>query len=98
MSKFQHFDLEMIVPDFDSELVTSIINLDYLRRKRLGGSTHPVVFFQLKNLFHTLESIGSARIEGNRTTIVEYIETKLETNPPAGEEIRDRTYALTTIC
>ena len=35
-------------------------------------------FFQLKHIFHTLESIGSVRIEGNNTTIAEYIETKLE--------------------
>src|SRR5690606_39439250 len=40
--------------------------------------THPQVCFQLKHLFHTLESIGSARIEGNNTTIAEYIETRLE--------------------
>ncbi len=41
--------------------------------------------FQLKHIFHTLESIGSARIEGNNTTIAEYIETKLEekANVPA---------------
>lgn len=43
----------------------------------MEGTTHPNIFFQLKNIFHTLESIGSARIEGNRTTIAEYIETKI---------------------
>lgn len=89
MSKFQHFDLKIIKPDFGSKLTSSIIALDYLRRNRLGGSTHPVVFFQLKNLFHTLESIESARIEGNRTTIVEYIETTLDAKPPPGEEIKE---------
>ena len=61
-------------------LTRLIIELDHLRKKRLGGSTHPQVFFQLKHIFHTLESIGSARIEGNNTTIAEYIETKLEEN------------------
>jgi Fic family protein len=62
---------------FDSTLTDLIIELDHLRKKQLGGSTHPKVFFQLKHIFHTLESIGSARIEGNNTTIAEYIETKL---------------------
>lgn len=76
-AKFLHYDLKLIEPAFGSELTDLIIELDYLRKKPLGGSTHPKVFFQLKHIFHTLESIGSARIEGNNTTIAEYIETKL---------------------
>jgi len=47
------------------------------------------VFFQLKHIFHTLESIGSARIEGNNTTVAEYIETKLEANERVSEGIRE---------
>jgi Fic family protein len=69
--------LRLVDPPFSSPLMKLIIDLDYLRRKELGGTTHPSVFFQLKHIFHTLESIGSARIEGNNTTIAEYIETKL---------------------
>lgn len=77
-TKFEHRDLKLIEPSFGSSLTDLIIELDYLRRKPLRGTTHPRVFFQLKDIFHTLESIGSARIEGNNTTIAEYIETKLE--------------------
>jgi len=67
---FNHFDLKLIEPDFGSSLSDLIIELDYLRKKQLGGSTHPKVFFQLKNIFHKLESIGSARIEGNNTPLL----------------------------
>lgn len=85
-SKFSHYELQLIEPSFGSTLTDLIIELDYLRKKPLAGSTHPKVFFQLKHIFHTLESIGSARIEGNNTTIAEYIETKLEQrkNVPSG--------------
>ena len=76
-------------PDFGSELTDLIIELDHLRKMELGGSTHPRVFFQLKSIFHTLESIGSARIEGNNTTLAEYIETKIEDKPSEGENIRE---------
>ncbi len=79
-AKFTHYDLKLIEPSFGSSLTDLIIELDHLRKKQLGGSTHPKVFFQLKYIFHTLESIGSARIEGNNTTIAEYIETKLTDN------------------
>lgn len=76
MSK--EYELKLEEPEFGSNLTRLILELDHLRKKRLRGSTHPQVFFQLKHIFHTLESIGSARIEGNNTTIAEYIETKLE--------------------
>lgn len=76
--KFMHYDLRLEEPPFDSSLTDLIIDLNHLRRKKLGGTTPPRVFFQLKSIFHIMESIGSARIEGNNTTLLEYIETKLE--------------------
>lgn len=96
-AKFLHYDLKLVEPSFGSSLTDLVIELDYLRKKPLGGSTHPKVFFQLKHIFHTLESIGSARIEGNNTTIAEYIETKLaETeNVPSGiKEIQNIEKAM----
>jgi len=74
----KEFPLKLVEPSFNSSLTDLIMDLDYLRKKRLVGSTNPLVFFQLKNIFHTLESVGSARIEGNNTTLAEYIEVKLE--------------------
>ena len=73
-----HTTLRLVVPQFDSPLTDLIIDLDHLRRKEFVGTTPPELFFQLKRIFHTLESLGSARIEGNRTTVAEYIETKIE--------------------
>jgi Fic family protein len=100
MAKFRHFDLRIVEPAFDSELTDSIINLEHLRKRRLGGSTHPAIFFQLKNVFHLLESIGSARIEGNNTTIAEYIETKIDPsirNDESLKEISNMEDAMTFI-
>ncbi|MFN8359803.1 MAG: Fic family protein [Candidatus Kapaibacterium sp.] len=96
-SKFIHYDLKLIEPSFGSSLTDLIIDLESLRKKNVRGSTHPKVFFQLKHIFHTLESIGSARIEGNNTTIAEYIETKLsdETNvQPSIREIQNIEKAM----
>ena len=76
--RFKHFDLELIEPSFSSPLTDLIIDLNHLRKKRLGGTTPAPVFFNLKSIFHMMESIGSARIEGNNTSLLEYIETKLE--------------------
>jgi Fic family protein len=95
--QFTPFPLQLVEPSFGSSLTDLIIELDYLRKKPLTGSTHPRVFFQLKHIFHTLESIGSARIEGNNTTIAEYIETKLEKQrsvPPSIKEIQNIEEAM----
>lgn len=96
-NKYQSKGTKLVEPSFRSTLTDLIIDLDYLRKKELGGTTHPKIFFQLKNLFHTLESIGSARIEGNHTTIAEFIETKFsknETHDEKIEEIRNNEKAM----
>jgi len=89
MAKFIHTDIKLIQPSFETKLTDLVIELDHLRKKRLGGTTHPHVFFQLKSIFQTLESIGSARIEGNNTTISEFIETKLEDREYINEQIQE---------
>jgi Fic family protein len=86
---FEHKEFTLIEPEFGSSLVDLIIELDHLRRKQLQGSTHPQVFFQLKRIFHMLESVGSARIEGNNTTMAEYIETKIDERPYINENIQE---------
>ncbi len=102
-AKFIHYDLKLVAPSFSAQLTDLIIELDYLRKKQLSGSTHEKVFFQLKEIFHMLESIGSARIEGNNTTIAEYIETKIDTkstneNVPFGiKEIQNIEKSMTFI-
>lgn len=86
-ANFKHIDLHLVDPPFWSKLNMLVIELDHLRRKLLNGTTDPIIFFQLKKIFHLLESIGSARIEGNRTTLAEYIERKIE-----GSEVRDERF------
>ncbi|MBO0937275.1 hypothetical protein J2I47_12025 [Fibrella sp. HMF5335] len=98
---FTHYPLTLVSPSFDDPLTDLIIELDYLRKKPLSGTTHPLLFFQLKHLFHILESIGSARIEGNNTTVAEYIEAMLGDQQaghmPSVVEIRNMEEAMTFI-
>lgn len=77
-------------PEFDSELNTVIVELEKLREKRLVGSVPPYVFFQMKSIFQVLESLGSNRIEGNRTTISEYAEKIISgVEPEKDEQMRE---------
>ena len=76
--KFEYYPLRLLAPSFDSPLTGLIMELDHLRKQQLDSTTPAYLFYQLKRLFHLFESVGSARIEGNNTTVAEYIETKIE--------------------
>lgn len=86
---FTHIDLRIVTPEYGSDLTDHIMHLEYLRRLQLLGTTPVPTFFQIKSIFHTLESIGSARIEGNRTTVIEYIDRKLEKRPHNPDSFRE---------
>lgn len=72
---FKYYKLELITPEFNSKLMELILSLEHLRKNSLI-ETNNIYFDQIKVLFHTLESIYSARIEGNRTTISDFIVSK----------------------
>ena len=75
---FKGVPLRLYEPDWGSELASTILELEQLRVKHLGGPVPPYIFFQLKEIFQMLESLGSARIEGNRTTLAEFVERVIE--------------------
>ncbi|MBT6251164.1 MAG: Fic family protein [Candidatus Marinimicrobia bacterium] len=83
---FKHFDLRLVSPSFDSPLTDTLMELNHLRKLELGGTTAPWIFFQLKEIFQLLESVNSARIEGNQTTILEYVEQKIENKERSSEK------------
>jgi Fic family protein len=89
MPEFKHFDLALINPAFNSPLVDVFRELEHLRRLQLAGTTPAPVFFQLKRVFHLLESLGSARIEGNHTTLADYVESSLEGRATAEDHLRE---------
>lgn len=90
MPTFIHHGLALLNPSFDSPLVDVLTELEHLRRLQLHGTTPAQVFFQLKTIFHMLESLGSARIEGNHTTLADYVESKLEGTPHApSDQLRE---------
>lgn len=82
-------EIKLIRPDFDSPLQDAILELEHLRKlPSLNVTTPPQIFLQLKSLFHKLESLGSARIEGNRTTLSQYLSAK-ERQDSLSEQINE---------
>ncbi len=64
--------------DFYDPIVSKILELENLREKTITTSTPPSAFSQLHSLFRITESLASARIEGNHTTIADYVQDKIE--------------------
>ena len=87
---FKEIPLKLYEPQWGSHLAKTIVELERLREKRLGGPVPPYIFFQLKNIFQIGESLGSARIEGNHTTLAELVEKIIEKVPRNTKKEKDR--------
>jgi Fic family protein len=70
---------------FDSDLTRAVIELERARADLNRGTTPPEFYFQLKDLFQLLTSIMSARIEGNRTSILDAVIGDSNRRVSAGE-------------
>lgn len=71
-------DLSLPQISFDSSLVELITKLEVLRHKIAPLEISVNLFVQVKQIFYMIESLQSARIEGNRTTISDYVASKFE--------------------
>lgn len=88
--EFAHHELRLLNPRFDSPLLDVLTDLEYLRRLQLSGTTPWPVFAQLKMVFHLLESLASARIEGNHTTLADYVDAQAAAaSSERGEALRE---------
>lgn len=56
-------NLQIIIPDpeWKSDIANIILDLEKLRSKKLYGEIPTHIFFQLKDIFQILETLGSAR-------------------------------------
>lgn len=78
--------LQLPQPSFESDVTNLIFELEHLRDRNIKGSTPAWLFFDLKDIMHRLESLTSARIEGNRTTIASVVESIIEGETEAKDE------------
>lgn len=81
---------------FDNELTGLIVELERVREKFDHGTTSAPIFFELKNIFQLATSMTSARIEGNHTTVVDFVEAVNE-EADKGVEVPDAVREITNI-
>jgi Fic family protein len=84
------YKLRVVAPSFDDPLTDTIMKLEGLAgRHRLYGTTSPELFFDLKTIFQMMESLGSSRIEGNRTTIADLVDARIEDSRGTDEKLTE---------
>lgn len=99
MATFEHRDLRLPSPRFDSPLIDAVVDLEHLRRMRLAHKAGDPVFAQLKSFFQAAEVLFSARIEGNHSTMAEFLEKREEAAPDEStREILNLEAALRFVC
>jgi Fic family protein len=77
-------------PPFESSLTQLVFQLERLRYYSLKGTTPKWLFFDLKEIMQMLESLTSARIEGNRTTVMGVVEAVIQhAHPTPDEQIKE---------
>lgn len=81
--------LEVIDPSYGSELTFKILELEHLRRRQLRGSTPYEIFMEIKRIFYYLESLASARIEGNYTTLSEWVEQSIKPTSDPDDQFKE---------
>lgn len=81
---------------FDNQLTGLIVELERVREKFDHGTTSEPIFFELKNIFQLATSMTSARIEGNHTTVVDFVEA-INNEVEKGVEIPDAVREITNI-
>lgn len=82
-------DLRLLNPSFSSPLLDVLTDLEHLRRLEIKPTTPAPVFSQLKQVFHLLESLASARIEGNHTTLADYVEARVNAADGRADAIQE---------
>lgn len=73
-------DINIPDPKFESSLNTLILDLERLRNMSLSGTTPIYIFYQIRSILRLCETLGSARIEGNKTTLSKMIDNEVEKN------------------
>ena len=71
--------IKLVLPNYDSELTELIISLNSLQTQdRWEGTTPEPLFKQFQTVLFMVESVATARIEGNNTTVLEYVNSKID--------------------
>lgn len=79
-----------IKPSFDSNLTSILFSLESVRYRFVSGSTPLWLFYDLRDVLQLLESLFSARIEGNHTKLSDAVDNATKHGSTAKQDDASR--------
>lgn len=76
-------------PLFSSRITDYVIELDFLRRKQQESTIEPDLLNQIRAIFRDIDAMASARIDGNKTGINKYLESKEDDDETKGRKVQE---------
>lgn len=73
-------------PEFKSRITDLVIELEFLRNKTIEATTDPALYDQLRAIFRDMNSLASCRIDGNKTGLSKYLESREEDDETKGRK------------
>lgn len=98
--RVKYTGFKMPEPAFSGKATDLIMDMEFLRRREIVMTTDPILFEQLRRIFGELDALGSARIDGNKTGLTKFLESREEDPDTKGRktvEIERVTEALSDI-
>ena len=83
-----------IKPSFDSNLTSILFSLESVRYRFVSGSTPLWLFYDLRDVLQLLESLFSARIEGNHTKLSDAVDNATKHDSTAKQDDRSRIFKM----
>jgi Fic family protein len=63
-------------PAFNSRITDLVIEIEHLRKKETNMTTDPFIYNQLRGIFLDLDAMCSANVDGNKTGLSKYLESR----------------------
>ncbi len=76
--RVKYTGFKMPEPAFNSRTTDLIMDMEFLRRREVVLTTNPILFEQLRRIFWEMDALGSARIDGNKTGLTKFLESREE--------------------
>jgi len=84
--RVKYTGFKMSEPSFASNITDLVMDLEFLRRRELVVTTDSNLYEQFRRIFRNLDALASTRIDGNKTGLTKFLESKEESSDTKGRK------------
>ena len=84
--RVKYTGFKMPEPAFGSRITDLVMDLEFLRRREIVPTTDSILFEQIRRIFRDLDAIAATRVDGNKTGVSKFLESKNESQDTKGRK------------